>query len=282
MSIKILPLSDALGAEISGFDWREPPNEETREAINQAFFRHHLLCLRAEPLTSVQFANVARYFGEPQLQLLRYQRHNEAPEVSILNSTYSTPEDKPDDLKMMRLTGWHTDDSYFAVPAKATMYQSLEIPGTGGETGFCNTRKAYQDLSEEMKKKLDGLQAVHSYDTIRTPAIAPNRTREEQAETPDVIHPLIRTHDDTGIKAIYFNANRTDRIVGMEREASDKLLDWLHGHMTQQKYQYWHHWRVGDILLWDNRCLVHAVNMDFPVGERRVYQRILLKGSVPV
>jgi taurine dioxygenase len=282
MSIKILPLSDALGAEISGFDWRQPPNEETREAINQAFFRHHLLCLRAEPLTSVQFANVARYFGEPQLQLLRYQRHNEAPEVSILNSTYNTPEDKPDDLKMMRLTGWHTDDSYFAVPAKATMYQSLEIPGTGGETGFCNTRKAYEDLPDEMKQKLDGLQAVHSYDTIRTPAIAPNRTREEQDETPDVIHPLIRTHDDTGIKAIYFNANRTDRIVGMEREESDKLLDWLHEHMTQQKYQYWHHWRVGDILLWDNRCLVHAVNMDFPVGERRVHQRILLKGSVPV
>jgi taurine dioxygenase len=202
--------------------------------------------------------------------------------VSILNSTYNTPEDKPDDLKMMRLTGWHTDDSYFAVPAKATMYQSLEIPGTGGETGFCNTRKAYQDLPGEMKQKLDGLQAVHSYDTIRTPAIAPNRTREEQAETPDVIHPLIRTHDDTDIKAIYFNANRTDRIVGMDRAESDQLLDQLHEHMTQQKYQYWHHWRVGDILLWDNRCLVHAVNMDFPVGERRVHQRILLKGSVPV
>jgi taurine dioxygenase len=133
-----------------------------------------------------------------------------------------------------------------------------------------------------MKQKLDGLQAVHSYDTIRTPAIAPNRTREEQAETPDVIHPLIRTHDDTGIKAIYFNANRTDRIVGMDRAESDQLLDQLHEHMTQQKYQYWHHWRVGDILLWDNRCLVHAVNMDFPVGERRVHQRILLKGSVPV
>jgi len=97
-----------------------------------------------------------------------------------------------------------------------------------------------------------------------------------------VVHPLIRTHDDTGKKAIYLNTNRTDRIVDLERDESDAILDQLHAHMTQPQYRYDHVWRAGDILLWDNRCLVHSVNMDFPIGQRRLHQRILLKGSVPV
>jgi taurine dioxygenase len=123
---------------------------------------------------------------------------------------------------------------------------------------------------------------VHCYDTMRAPARAPKRSPEEEAETPDVAHPLIRTHDDTGARAIYFNPNRTDRIEGMDRAESDRLLDMLHAHITQPKYRYDHAWRLGDVLLWDNRCLVHSVNVDYPVGERRLHQRILLEGSRPV
>ena len=142
--------------------------------------------------------------------------------------------------------------------------------------------KRMRDLAEAKKAQLEGLRAVHSYDTMRCLATAPNRTEQEKSETPDVIHPLIRTHEDTGKKSIYLNANRTDRIVGMERTESDALLDELTAHMTQPKYQYHHHWRVGDILLWDNRSLVHSVNMDFPIGQPRRHQHILLKGPRPV
>ena len=97
-----------------------------------------------------------------------------------------------------------------------------------------------------------------------------------------MVHPLVRTHEDTGKKAIYFNSNRTDSILGMQREESDALLDWIHRHITQPQYRYDHSWRIGDILLWDNRCLIHSVNVDFAVGERRLHQRILLKGERPV
>ncbi|MEM8825777.1 MAG: TauD/TfdA family dioxygenase, partial [Pseudomonadota bacterium] len=180
------------------------------------------------------------------------------------------------------LSGWHTDDSYFAKPAKATMLQSLQIPESGGETKFCNMRKAYLDLPAETRERIDGLRAVHSYDTLRAPARAATRTEEEKSETPDVDHPLVRTHEDTGDKSIYFNSNRTDRIVGMPREESDALLDMLYDHATQDRYQYHHTWRVGDLLLWDNRCLMHAVNMDFPIGQTRLHQRILLEGAHPV
>jgi taurine dioxygenase len=282
MTFDINPLSDALGAEIRGWDPSRHEDEADLAAIKAAFLQHHLLCIRTGPLERSAFVRVARHFGEPQLQLLRELRDDAVPEVSILDSTYKTPEDKPDDLARVRLSGWHTDDSYFEVPAKATLLQALDVPKTGGQTRFCNTRKAYEDLSDEQKQRLDRLQAVHSYDTNRAPARAQRRSEVEKQETPDVLHPLVRTHDDTGKKAIYFNSNRTDSIVGMQREQSDALLDWIHQHITQPQYRYDHSWRIGDILLWDNRCLIHSVNVDFPVGERRVHQRILLKGERPV
>lgn len=280
--LEIRPLSDALGAEVSGLDLTKPLDDTTVAKIRDAFLKHHLLCIRSAPLEPAEFARVAGYFGKPQLQLLRKRRHGETPEVSILESTYKRPEDKPDDMRLVRLSGWHTDDSYFATPAKATMLQSIQIPDSGGETKFCNMRKAFLDLPAETQGQLDGLRAVHGYDTKRAPARAIKLTKEEEDETPEVDHPLVRTHEDTGEKTIYFNSNRTDRVVGMAREESDALLDMVYSHVTQPKYQYHHKWRVGDILLWDNRCLMHAVNMDFPVGQTRLHQRILLEGSRPV
>lgn len=275
-------LSDALGAEVLGLDLSRPAEQSDIAAIKAAFLEHHLLCIRGKQLEPGAFARAARYFGEPQPQLKRDQRVEGLPEVSVLDSTYKSPEDKPDDLLQVRLSGWHTDDSYFAIPAKASMLQAMSLPESGGETRFCNTRSAYDDLPDEMKARIDDLKAVHSYDTMRAPARAPKRTEIEEQETPDVVHPLVRTHEDTGRKAIYFNPNRTDAVVGMDRKSSDELLDRLYAHITQPKYRYDHAWRPGDILLWDNRCLVHSVNTDFPVGQRRVHQRILLKGVRPV
>ena len=282
MTLAIRPLSEALGAEVIDADLTKPLAAADARAVEQAFFDHHLLCFRTAPLDRGDFARAARYFGEPQVQLLRYQRDGEFAEVSILESTYKKPEDKPDDLALVRLSGWHTDDSYFEVPAKATMLQSLAIPDSGGQTKFSNTRRAWETLPEPRQRELAGLRAVHGYDTMRAPARAKKRTQEEIDETPDVVHPLIRTHDDTGRKAIYLNPNRTDRIVGWERAASDAVLDELYARITRPEFQYHHEWRLGDLLLWDNRCLVHAVNTDFPVGQKRLHQRILLKGTRPV
>ncbi len=281
MTLQIQPLSDALGAEVAGVDWTQAVSATTIAAIKDAFLTHHLVCLRSVPLPAAAFAQVGRYFGESQVQLLRNMRMADTPEVSVFNSTYKKAADKPADLLLDRRSGWHTDDSYFALPAKITLLQALEIPAHGGETRFCNARAAYEDLSADLKARCDGLRAVHSYDTLRAPARATTRTKEEAAETPDVVHPLIRTHDETGQKAIYFNSNRTDRILEMEREASDALLDSIHTHMTQPHYQYHHAWRVGDVLMWDNRSVTHSVNMDFPPGQRRIHQRILLKGCAP-
>lgn len=282
MALDIRPLSDALGAEITGIDIRQPIDADDIAAIRKAFLEFHLLCIRSAPVSAPEFCAFARHFGEPQKQLLRNKRDVATPEVSILDSTYRHATDKPDDQRMIRLTGWHTDDSYFAAPAKATMLQSIEIPRAGGQTRFLNTRKAYADLPATDKQRVDGLRAVHCYDTRRAPARASALSNVETDETPDVTHPLVRTHEDTGVKSFYYNANRTDRIDGMARDQSDALLDWVQERIVQPQYRYDHEWRVGDMLLWDNRCLVHSVNMDFPVGQTRRHQRILLQGGRPV
>jgi len=282
MAVQINPLSDALGAEIIGLDLSQPLDSDDGAAVHEAFLDHHLLCFRSAPLSAANFVNVARRFGEPQLQLLRNQRDGQVPEVSILDSTYARPEDKPEDLQLVRLSGWHTDDSYLEVPAKATLLQSIEIPDSGGQTSFCNTRLAYENLGQAEKDRVHGLQAVHGYDTARAPGRPKLRTQAEIDETPEVVHPLVRTHEDTGKKALYFNANRTDRVLDVPREDSEELLQWVLARITQPEYRYDHEWRVGDLLIWDNRCLVHSVNMDFPVSQRRRHQRILLQGSRPV
>ena len=282
MSIEIHPLSEALGAEVRGLDLERPIAPADVAALREAFLDSHFLCLRSDPIDAASFARLAHHFGEPQLQLFREFRHDAVPEVSFLRSTYETAADKPDDLAQVRLSGWHTDDSYFETPAKITMLQALAIPDSGGETRFCNTRKAYADMPDETKQRLDGLKAVHGYDTKRAPARAHARTGDEENETPEVTHPLVRTHEDSGREAIYFNSNRTDRVVGMARADSDALLDAIHEHITQPRYRYDHAWRLGDVLIWDNRCLIHSVNTDYPVGQKRLHQRILLKGTRPV
>ncbi len=281
MTLRIVPLSEALGAEVTGPDWAQPLDSRTVAALEAAFLEFHLLCLRSETLTSLAFLGLARQLGTPQTQLIAEGRQADAPEVSRLETTYRSMADKPDDMRSVRLSGWHTDDSYFPVPAKATLLQSLAIPDSGGQTRFANMQTAYRDLPEEMKARIEGLRAVHRYDTRRAKAPPIELTREEEAETQEAVHPLARRHEDTGETAIYFNANRTDRIVGMSAAESDSLLDQLDRHTIQPKYQYHHTWRVGDILIWDNRCLIHSVNMDFPVGQRRIHQRILLAGAAP-
>ena len=281
MTFEIRPLSDALGAEVLGGNFKAALAVGEIDELKSAFLRYHLLCVRSEPLSPQAFFQVASYFGTPFVETTRKNWVGDVPEISRLESTYKTLEAKPKDPNFSRRWGWHTDHSFKESPPMATLLHSHEIPSEAGQTRFCNTRKAYDNLPEATKQQLEGLLAVHSYDTERAPARAVARTAEEIAETPDVVHPLVCTHDETGNKALYFNSNRTDRVVGLERAESDQLLDAIHERMIQPQYRYDHDWSVGDILVWDNRCLIHSVNVDYPVGEPRIHLRTLIKGTRP-
>ena len=280
MPLAVTPLHRSFGAELSGIDWARPLDHATVAAVQGAFREHRLLCLKAEPMAAAAFLALARHFGAPKVQVGDHLE--DVPEVTVLDSTYRSASDKPDDMKKVRLTGWHTDDSYLQVPAKATMLQALAIPDSGGQTRFADTRAAWDDLPAADRARFEGLRAVHRYASSRAAVPATELSEAEAAALGEAVHPLVRRHDETGRKAIYVNSNRTERVLDMERAASDALLDELNEITTRPAYQFHHAWTVGDILLWDNRCLIHSVNMDFPVGQLRIHQRILLSGSVPV
>ena len=279
MDFEVSPLSKALGAEIIGGDYTKPLKSKQKHYLNKCFLKYHLLCLRSKKLSSKELFNLANVFGTPFTEVTRNHWDKDVPEISILKSTYESEKDKPENPILHRRNGWHTDHSFKTNPPKATILHAHEIPSEGGHTRFCNTNMAYEDLPNNKKRVLDGLEAVHCYDTKRAPARPVARSFEEIKDTPDVIHPLIRTHDETKIKSIYFNANRTDRIVGFTRDKSNKILDEIDQHITQDKYRYDHKWDIGDIIIWDNRCLIHSVNVDYPIQEPRIHLRTLIKGN---
>jgi len=276
---ELVPLKGPLGARIEGLD-RARANEPAIAALlNRALAEHLLVVVPGEGLTPAETRRFAEAFGRPQQQLLRYKHSGETPDVSIMVSTLMT--DGTTDRTAIRAEDWHTDDSYFATPAKATLLHGIEIPSRGGSTWFCNMHSVYESLPDAVRRRIDGLRAIHGYDTPRARNRPSPRTPREVAETPDVEHPLVRTHPDTGRRALYLNFNRLDRIVGMERAESDAVLDELAAEARKPEHHFGHAWTVGDCVIWDNRATMHRVDVDYPMGEKRIMQRVLIEGDKP-
>jgi len=275
---KVVPLPGAIGARIEGLDRSTARRPDVAARLNKALADHLLVVVPGTPMTPSEMRDFASAFGKPRAQLLRYKR-SDVPEVSVMVSTLMA--DGTTDKTALRSEDWHTDDSYMATPAKATLLHALEIPSSGGNTWFCNMRAAYEALPEATRKRIDGMRAIHGYDTSRARNRPSARTAQEIAETPDVEHPLVRTHPDNGKKALYLNFNRLDRIVGLSREESDELLDKLAAHARQPRFHFGHKWTVGDCVIWDNRATMHRVDVDYPIGERRIMQRVLIEGDKP-
>ena len=277
--MKVVPLDAPLGARIEGICGSDACKPDIAHALNRALGEHLLVVVPGTPMTAPQMRDFATAFGTPRVQLLRYKRNDGVPEVSTMVSTIMA--DGTTDKTALRSEDWHTDDSYMAVPAKATLLHSMEIPSHGGRTWFCNMHSVYEALPEGTRQKIDGKRAIHAYDTARARNRPSTRTAQEIAETPDVEHPLVRTHPETGRKALYLNPNRLDRIVGFERAESDELLDELALEARKPAHHFGHEWTVGDCVIWDNRATMHRVDVDYPVGERRIMQRVLIEGDTP-
>jgi taurine dioxygenase len=277
---EVVPLKAPLGARIEGLERGRANEPAVAALLNRTLAEHLLVVIPGEPMTPEATLGFAHAFGKPQTQLLRYKRSGAVPEVSIMVSTLKT--DGTTDKTALRAEDWHTDDSYFATPAKATLLHGIEIPSHGGSTWFCNMHSVYEALPESLRRRIDGLRAIHGYDTPRARNRPAPRTAQEIAETPDVEHPLVRTHPETGRKALYLNPNRQDRIAGLARAESDALLDELGAEARKPQHHFGHVWHPGDVVVWDNRATMHRVMLDYPVGESRVMQRVLIEGDRPV
>jgi taurine dioxygenase len=273
-------LGDAMAVAAEGIDLNRPADGATTAALRRALLDRLVLCIRGQQLSPSAYLAAMRLFGTPMVQLRLASRHPQVPEIMILSS-----EDRDDDGDGRHLVvgaHWHSDDSYKAVPCSLTMLYGVTVPPIGGDTQFTNMYAAYDDLGPQMHRRIAGLRVVHKYDSSRKGTRIAKLKPGEAKEVPDVSHPLVRTHPETGRKALYLNPNRMEAVIGLERTESDALLDTLTRHAIQEKYQYRHRWRQGDILIWDNRCTMHKANADYPEGAHRLMHRVIVEGTVPV
>ena len=272
-------LGGHMAAAVSGLDLNRLPDPATQAALIDTLHANLVLCIRDQKLAPTAFRDAMAHFGIPMLRK-QLERTAECAEVNIISS-----EDRDtlgDGRKIVNGANWHTDDSFMREPCSLTMLYGVVVPSRGGDTQFTNMYAAYEDLPAETKARIDPLKVVHKYHSSRKLTYVSTRPAEEMAAMPEATHPLVRTHPETHRKSLYLNPNRMEYVVGLERAESDRLLDELISHATQMKYQYRHAWRLGDIVIWDNRCTMHKANADYPEGERRLMHRVIVAGTEPV
>jgi len=266
-------LSAAGGVAITGIDLREPLPPEPKARILEAFRDHHVVVYPGQALTREQQYDFARNFGEiePSGQP-GSKRHTVAHVISNLDKDGNPVDRSASPVGNYR---WHTDKSWHAVPPLLTMLHAIELPPAGGDTEFANTSMAYAALPEKTKRRIAGLQVVFRWGTSGGTAMV--ATRDE----PPVDHPLVRTHPETGSKALYLG-NHASHIRTIPEAEGVALLDDLLEHATQRQFVYAHRWRKGDLIMWDNRCLLHRAVANYDMGKyRRVMHRSLVRGTVP-
>jgi len=275
----ISPLSAHTGAEICGVDLSKPVDAGLRERLNRAFVANSVLVFRDQHLSPPQLLDAVQLFGDV------FPQHNDRfalPECPLIHYI-SNQDSYPDGRRYIPGEGYHTDHSNAAEPPKATVLHAVRLPDHGGDTQFVNMHRAYEDLPDGLRRRISGLQAMHVYQSRHSARKLMALSEASRASVPDgVLHPLVRTHPDSGRKAIYLNPIRIEGIEGMAEGEALRLLDELLAHATQPQYEYRHRWRPGDMVMWDNRCLLHKANGDYDMRQVRYLYRIMLKGDAPV
>ena len=260
----------ALGAEIHGVDLS---TDAPVEAIRRAFLEHQVIFFRDQRLTPAQLMAFARRMGKPV----------EYPFVKGIEGFPEVIEVKKLEHERHNFGGiWHSDTAYLEIPPMGSMLLAREVPPFGGDTLFASQYLAYESLSEGMRRLLDGLIAVNSSAKADVTRTREDRVKEQEGpfKTFEAEHPVVRTHPETGRKALYVNVAHTVRFKDMTVEESAALLGFLFEHQTKPEFTCRFQWRVGSLAFWDNRCTQHNPINDYH-GHRRVMHRITLAGDRP-
>ncbi len=275
--IDVVPLTPHIGAEVKHIDLRGPLDPDIIKAIRQAWLEHSVVVFRDQELSQEDLLRVTSYFGEigplgrpPAFFPKGYSRL--LPNIMMISNIRENGQTigaLPDGEMM-----FHHDMLHAEIPHDATMLYSLEVPSYGGDTLFASGYAAYETLDPAIRAKLEGRKAFHHYNYGSTQR-GDNRGVAAFSES---THPIFRTHDETGRKAVYVNRLMTTGIVDMPAEESEPLLNALFDHSEKPEFVYTHVWRKGDLLVWDNRCSMHA-RTDFPEDQRRLMLRPTVKGS---
>jgi alpha-ketoglutarate-dependent taurine dioxygenase len=275
-------LSAAGGVIMSDVDLSQPLSPELSASILKAFRDHHVLVFPDQTLSREQQYAFAANFGEIEPHGSR-SRSNKRYAVAHVISNLGA-DGRPVDRSSSPVSNyrWHTDKSYYPVPPMLTALYAVELPPTGGDTEFANTAMGYDALPEQMKQAIAGLRVVFFWGASQRGAEGAPRSAADIHDHPPVDHPLVRTHPETGRRALYLG-NHSSHILGMPEAEGAALLDELLEHTTKPGFVHVHRWRKGDLVMWDNRCLLHRAVANYEVGRYpRVMHRSVVRGTVPI
>jgi taurine dioxygenase len=279
--MRIRPTGAALAADIEGVDLAGSLSPETVAAVKQAWGDHLVLRFRGQRLSDDDLMRFSRQFGE--LDWAPVAATNDAPEgreyVMIVSNVVENGQ--PIGQLGAYEAVWHTDMSYVAEPPMASALYSLEAPPSGGDTGFCNMYRALDTLPAELRRAVEGHVCIH--DASRNSAGELRRgyiDAPDPSQTVGAEHPIVRTHPATGRKALFLGRRRNGYIRGLPLAESEALLDALWAHATKDEFAWYQQWRAGDLILWDNRCVMHRRDA-FDPATRRVMHRTQIKGDRP-
>ncbi len=275
MAITVSPLDGPLGAEISGIDLSVPLAPADLAVVRQALLDHLVFVVSGIEADLPALVGFGRRFGKLVPHILEQYHHPDTSEVSIVSTDEKTGAGRTTDMTAGAF--WHSDLSYDVNPSDATMLYSVNVPPKGGDTLFINMVKAYETLPDETKKRIEGLNAVHRYGYKGGAAVV-DLSEDQQNSHPDVAHPMVRIHRETGRKTLYVNPGFTVGIAGLDENESQALLDELFDHATKPEFQYRHKWQPGQIVACDNRATMHSATGGYE-GQPRTLWRMIIGGT---
>jgi taurine dioxygenase len=273
--IEVIRLGQHVGAEIRGLDLRNEIDPPTAAALYAAWLQHHVLVIRGQTLSADDQRRFTNLFGEIQPPRSRPgQRDPNNPVMWIANATIDGQRGELPEGDMQ----FHADQCYYENPAKGAVLYAIEIPSRGGNTLFSSCHAAYEGLPQDLRDRVDRMQVLFLYDYEKN---ANRKAPTDWADAPRYTHPAVIVHPETGRRSLLVNRLMADSVVGLPRSESDALIERLCQATERPEHIYEHVWRVGDIVIWDNRCTLHA-RTDFDPAERRVLRRMALRGERPI
>ncbi len=279
--LKITKIKDQIGAEVTGVDLTKPLDDETRNRLYEALVDHVVLVIRDQHFTASQFRAAAEQFGELMEDQNRLYLADGEPLISVLSNRHKDSTGKQ--AKVAKNSTWHTDHTNQERPPKFTSLYPVALPDSGGGTAVCNSRAAYEALPEDFRARLDKMQTANTLISSARAKIAnPDILKAQQeSDTGPMIQPLIRTHPERGTKAIWFHTGKTEKILGMEPQETQDFLAELLETAIKPEFTYTHEYKLGDMLIVDNRSALHQAQFDYDHSQHRMLYRALVRGDRP-
>jgi taurine dioxygenase len=287
MAFTVNKLSDTGAAEVLGLDCSAPIEAVPLAALRRTLLDFPVVAIRNQALTATQQAAFSRQLGPLESQDRKTYCHPDDPDILILSN-----EIRPDGTAVGIVDAgdfWHSDSSHLAEPCRATILYAVRNPKTGGDTEFCNMYQVYEALPDDLRRRVEGRDGIHHISKSKNPRVTISAARtdaaayykEREKATADMRQPMVRTHPETGKKALFLGRRINAYVIGLPVAESEVLLDCLWAHTVQAKFTWRQEWQVGDLIWWDNRCAMHRRDA-FDPRSRRLMHRTQLKGTRPV